>query len=347
MKSPLFFETLDLLFPNLNECLKGYSFVFVLADENILEHCYPLLKAYLPPHKIIQVLSGEENKVLSSCEYIWSKLTNANADRNAVLLNLGGGVIGDVGGFAASCYKRGISFINIPTSLLAMVDASVGGKTGVDFAELKNQIGLFVEAKEVLICPEFLSTLPTREMKAGLAEVVKHYLIADNDALKKMADLFNSDMMDLIQQAVSIKSRFVEADPLELNIRKALNFGHTIGHAVESLYMHEEEPLLHGEAVVVGMICESFISQQLGFISEHELQQITHHLISIFSPLPIPVSDTDALIALMKHDKKNVQTSTRFTLLHGIGNCKIDVAVDSALIQNSIQYFNSSSSENA
>jgi 3-dehydroquinate synthase len=341
MKHPLFFETIDSLKSNLNDRLKNFSFVFVLADENVLDHCYPLLKESLPAHKVIQVLSGEENKVLSSCEYIWAKLTKANADRNALLINLGGGVIGDIGGFAASCYKRGISFVNIPTTLLAMVDASIGGKTGVDFAELKNQIGLFVEPRAVLICPNFLSTLPAREMKAGLAEVVKHYLIADADAIEKMSQLYQTEMMDLVKEAISIKTKFVEADPLESSIRKALNFGHTVGHAIESYYLHSETALLHGEAVVVGMICESYISQQLNLISEEELRKISEQLFSIFLPVAIDSKAFESITALLKKDKKNTSTQTRFSLLKGIGDYRIDVEIVDELIKKSLEYFNS------
>jgi 3-dehydroquinate synthase len=324
----------------------SFSSVYVLADENTVKHCYPKVLSLLPQHRIIQIPSGEENKTINTCNLIWQKLTEANADRKALLINLGGGVIGDMGGFAAGCYKRGIAFINIPTTLLAMVDASVGAKCGIDFMGFKNQIGLFNEPESVFIYTGFLETLPERELRSGFAEVVKHYLIADKEAFNKIKEqrlkIKDFDFDALVKKNVAIKQQIVEQDPTEQNIRKALNFGHTIGHAMESFFLNDEyQKLLHGEAVAIGMICESYVSFKKELLSQSELQQITEVILHYFGKAGIAPQHFDQIAGLIQQDKKNEQAQTRFTLLNGIGSYTINRAVEKEWIRESLVYFNS------
>ncbi len=325
--------------------LQAYSSVFILVDENTVKHCYPKVLGLLPQHHIIQIHSGEEYKTLQTCELIWQQLTDANADRKAVLINLGGGVIGDMGGFAAGCYKRGISFINIPTTLLAMVDASVGAKTGIDFKGLKNQIGLFNEPEQVLIDTTFLQTLPQRELASGFAEVLKHYLIADAEAFYAVSsgakDIEQFNWHDVVPRNIAIKQRIVDADPLENGVRKALNFGHTIGHGVESLMLQDgNQKLLHGEAIAVGMIAESYISAALSLISEEELALITQTILRYYQLPYIAEQQHAEILKLIGNDKKNSGKQNRFSLLKGIGNFSIDNYVEEALIIEALNYYN-------
>ncbi len=323
-----------------------FSNCFVLVDENTLKHGYPHLQNILPPHQLIQIQSGELHKTLATCAFIWTKLTEANADRKSLLINLGGGVIGDMGGFAAACYKRGIQFINIPTTLLAMVDASVGGKTGIDFKGFKNQIGLFAEPSGVFIHPGFLVTLPPRQLLSGFAEVIKHYLIADKNSFYQILNLKPAinqlNWQQIITQNVNIKSVIVAHDPHENGSRKALNFGHTIGHAVESWLLGDEEfALLHGEAVAIGMIAESYLSHKKGLLLVEELTSATQLILYYFN---LPAIDTEAIpgiLTLIKQDKKTEQHTTQFTLLHGIGNYAVNNAVEEGLIVESLYYYNS------
>lgn len=325
---------------------KPFSSCFVLVDENTLKHCYPLVANLLPAHNIIAVLSGEVNKTLDSCRLIWAKLTDAEADRKSLLINLGGGVITDMGGFAAGCYKRGISFINIPTTLLAMVDAGIGGKTGIDFMGFKNQVGLFAQPQAVFIDAAFLATLPQRQLTSGFAEVIKHYLIADKAAFnaleKAPADLTHQPWPDLIYKSIKIKTDIVELDPHEQGARKALNFGHTIGHAVESAFMADETNyLLHGEAVAIGMITESYLSVNKNLLSEEESGRVQKVILKYFNLPRIDTARQTEIMLRIKQDKKNENDTTRFTLLHGIGNYSINNAVEDRLISASLNYYNS------
>lgn len=344
--SRVFFE--DNSFTSLSSFFTENSFssVYVLADENTAKHCYPKILTLLPKHRVIPIQSGEENKTITTCNLIWQKLTEANADRKALLINLGGGVIGDMGGFAAGCYKRGISFINIPTTLLAMVDASVGAKCGIDFTGFKNQIGLFNEPKAVCIHTGFLETLPERELRSGFAEVLKHYLIADKEAFLKIKNrklkIEDYDWNALVKENIAIKQLIVEQDPTEQGIRKALNFGHTIGHAMESFFLNDEhQKLLHGEAVAAGIICESYISFKKELLSKSELQQITEVVLHYFGKADIAPQHFGHIAELIQQDKKNEQAQTRFTLLNGMGSYRINMAVDKDLIHESLVYFNS------
>ena len=334
-------------FKELSSFLKtSFSSIFVLVDENTLRDCYPLIVSSLPKHSVIQIQSGEGNKNLATCELTWHKLTEANADRDCLLINLGGGVIGDLGGFAAGCYKRGIKFINIPTTLLAMTDASVGAKTGIDLMGFKNQIGLFNQPEAVFIDPVFLKTLPERELISGFAEVIKHYLIADKDAFNQIRnskfEIHNLNWVELIEKNIKIKTAIVNQDPSENGARKALNFGHTIGHAVESIFLNNKErQLMHGEAVAVGMITESFISMKKELLSAEELEWINDVILHYFDLPNINSFDLPNLLSFIKQDKKNVKQQTQFSLLNGIGNYSIDNSVEEEQILESLNYYNS------
>lgn len=297
----------------------SYSKVAILVDENTKRDCLHKLPK-IDSHVIIEVKSGEHNKTISTCNYIWEKLTENQFDKNSLLINLGGGVIGDMGGFCASTFKRGIHFIQIPTTLLSMVDASIGGKLAIDFKNFKNQIGLFNNPKTVLIYPEFLDTLPKKILKSGFSEVVKHALIADRDlwnniSSKRFEDL---DWLKIITTSVSIKNNIVLSDPYEIDMRKKLNFGHTYGHAIESFYLKKGTPVLHGEAVFAGMILET----QLSNLHLEEKLEIKNYILSNFS-LPFFPKKSD-LLPFLINDKKNKLGKISFSLLNQIGDCMVD-----------------------
>jgi len=299
--------------------ISTYSKVAILVDENTKRDCLHKLPKIENP-LIIEIKSGEEYKNISTCNFIWEQLTINNFDRNSLLINLGGGVIGDMGGFCAATYKRGIEFLHIPTTLLAMVDASVGGKLGIDFKGFKNQIGLFNNPKAVLISPEFLETLAESELKSGFAEVVKHALISDNSLWVKLKNtpFTDLDWEDIIDTSVQIKNKIVLADPFEKGERKKLNFGHTFGHAIESYYLEKGTPISHGEAVCMGMILETEISD----LSETKKNEIKNYILSNFA-LPYTPKKSN-LHKFLTNDKKNQDGKINFTLLNGIGNCSFD-----------------------
>lgn len=299
--------------------ISNYSQVAILVDENTKRDCLSKLPQ-IENALIIEIKSGEEYKNISTCNFIWEQLTINNFDRNALLINLGGGVIGDMGGFCAATYKRGLEFIHIPTTLLAMVDASVGGKLGIDFKGFKNQIGLFNNPKAVLISSEFLETLAESELKSGFAEVVKHALISDNSLWLKLKNtpFTDLDWEDIIDTSVQIKNKIVLADPFEKGERKKLNFGHTFGHAIESYYLEKRTPISHGEAVFMGMILETKISD----LSETDKNEIKNYVLSNFA-LPYTPKKS-SLHKFLINDKKNQHGKINFTLLNGIGNCSLD-----------------------
>jgi len=317
-----------------------YSKIFVLVDENTNEHCLPYFLSNLPTEieiEIIEIEDGEENKNMYTCIDLWHTLIDLDADRKSILLNLGGGVITDIGGFVASTYKRGIDFINIPTTLLAMVDASVGGKNGVDLGNLKNQIGVINEPKSVVILSKFLETLPSNQMRSGLAEMLKHGLIYDKlywNKLKNLNDLNTNDLDVLIKQSIEIKNEIVSQDLKENGIRKALNFGHTLGHAIESYCLESDnkKQLLHGEAIAVGMILESFISYKLDFISKESYAEIKYFITDVFEKIVFDEADIQNIMNLLIFDKKNEFGNVQYTLLNKIGESKINQIVDESLI---------------
>jgi 3-dehydroquinate synthase len=317
--------------------LVEHSQLFVLTDENSREYCYPLLKNYLGKHKIIEIASGEKNKTLSSCQLIWTALTEATADRKSLLINLGGGVITDMGGFCAGTYKRGIRFINIPTTLLAQVDASVGAKTGIDFNGYKNHLGLFCEAEAVLINPAFHNTLPQRQLVSGYAEMLKHGLIADESHWQScISNGFESFNLELIQASVKIKEEVVKADPTEKGLRKILNFGHTVGHAIESHLLSTENELLHGEAIGIGMLAEAYISKEKGLLTEGNFVLIKENLKKIYAKPKIKKSSFGHIKELCKQDKKNSSGEINMSLLQNIGHATYDIPVEEELIENAL-----------
>ncbi|MDF2436833.1 MAG: aroB [Bacteroidota bacterium] len=322
-----------------------YSKIFILVDENSMKHCYPQLVEKIEAFKdaeLIEIESGEENKTLEVCAQIWKTLSEFGADRKSLFVNLGGGVICDMGGFIASTFKRGISFINIPTTLLSQVDASVGGKTGIDLDHLKNEIGVFSAPSAVFINPDFIHTLDKRQLLSGFAEVIKHGLIADVqywDLIKQTDALYIDDAEKLIAASVRIKNKIILEDPNEANLRKILNFGHTIGHAIESFFLMNNKTLLHGEAIAVGMICEAYISSKECGLSDVALSEITSYILDSYKAVPIKTTDHAKLIELMKHDKKNENDSIMFSLLSGIGKCEINCKVNNDVILESLKYY--------
>jgi 3-dehydroquinate synthase len=302
--------------------------IAILVDENTHDHCLEFLITgfeALAEAEVIMLPAGEENKVLEVCFQVWETLTEAGFGRHDLLINLGGGMVTDLGGFVASVYKRGLAFINVPTSLLAMVDAAVGGKTGIDFAGYKNQIGTFTAAQATYIDTGFLHTLPSQEWTNGFAELLKHALISDGQLwqdLSKIQDIQNELRSETIQQGVQIKVDIVAQDPTETGVRKILNFGHTIGHALESYYLNTETPLSHGHAVAIGLLLESHLSVELSTLTKEEFLSIETRIKSSYA-LQIP-NDAEGLWALMQQDKKNDNGEVRMCMLSQIGACVFD-----------------------
>ena len=319
------------------------SRVFVLVDNNTARLCLPLLEPHLPAnYHLIEIPAGEEYKTLASCDTVWTQLTQHRADRHAVLVNLGGGVVTDLGGFAAALYKRGIRFAQVPTTLLAQVDASVGGKTGVDFQGFKNQLGVFQAPAAVFIEPRFLQTLDPRQLKSGYAEVIKHWLIADAAAFEQNRRLgwLTDDWTAIIRDSVALKQRIVAQDPLEAGPRKLLNFGHTVGHALESYLLTQPgREALHGEAVAAGLVCESWLSVQRGLLSPEELDKIETFVFSVFDKLSFVGLETEAIAEFALQDKKNAGNTINCTLLHGIGRGVFDQPVTLAEIAGALRYY--------
>ncbi len=306
--------------------------VAVLVDENTLEHCLPSLN--IPYNLLIQIKSGESQKNLHTCEYIWSELTKAGFTRKSLLVNLGGGVITDMGGFAAATYKRGISFIHVPTTLLSQVDASLGGKLGVDFNRLKNHIGIFQVPDKVIIDVNFLKSLPERELRSGFAEIIKHSLIRSKEQWDWLqTQTFDSiNWVELIPQSIAIKNEIVTLDPKENGLRKILNYGHTIGHALETCFLKTSHPLLHGEAIALGMILENKISRKMEMISEKEDRRIEKYIRTIFD-LPNLLPNYSDLKKYLNQDKKNDSRGIRFSLLEKEGLGTYDVLIEEKILK--------------
>jgi len=320
-----------------------YSHIAILADEFTNKYCLPIIQDLLPTNftKIL-IKSGEHHKNLATCERVWDRMTQANMDRHSLLVNLGGGVIGDLGGFCASTYKRGIDFIQIPTTLLAQVDASVGGKLGIDFQGLKNHIGVFQLPKTVLIDPKFIDTLSIQQKKSGFAEIIKHCLIRDAQEwnLIRQQSFEELDLSKLIAHSVAIKEAVVLEDPKEAGLRKILNFGHTLGHAIETYLLDKgKRKILHGEAIAIGMIVEAFISHQRDLISLQELEEIESYLFENYGRVKLHAEEISKIISLTAQDKKNKGKEIRFSLLTGIGDCGYDIPVSALEMKKAIQYY--------
>ena len=314
----------------------------VLVDENTKKHCYPLVKALLPKHTLIQIRSGEERKHLETCQQTWQRMTAAKLDRKALFINLGGGVIGDMGGFCAATYKRGIDFLQIPTTLLAQVDASVGGKLGVDFQGFKNHIGVFKDPVSVLVATGFLQTLPLVEIRSGFAEIIKHCLIADAGMwhIIRRRELDEQRWDELVPHSVKIKEIIVAQDPTEQGWRKVLNFGHTIGHAVESYFLPKpKQKLLHGEAIAVGMIAEAYLSHRRQLLSEDALMQIEEFVFSVYGRVKLQPADIEAIAPLALQDKKNAGGKIQCVLLRTIGEPVIDHAISLKEIREALAFY--------
>lgn len=338
----------DTVFADMNLFIENRhnNKVIILVDENTLHHCLPKIVASIEKLKgaeIIEIESGEKSKTIEVCSQIWGALIDMEADRKSLLVNIGGGTITDIGGFVASAFKRGIDFINIPTTLLAQVDASIGGKTGVNLDYFKNVIGFFNNPKAVFVYPPFIETLDKRQLLSGYAEIIKHALIADKNYWEKIQtiDGCNTEhLTTLIAHSIAIKNKIVSEDPMEKGIRKTLNFGHTIGHAIESFTQEKSEtPLLHGEAIAIGMICEAFLSYKKKMLKHEELDEITSLICSVFGVINTESFEEQSLIELMRNDKKNENNVLIFTLLNGIGNAEINKTCSIQLVKEALKFY--------
>ncbi len=332
---------------SLNEAISccEHDRIFMLADETTARCCLPVVKGFsaLSDARLITIGATDTHKTLDSLAHVWEELGTGGATRHSLLINIGGGMVTDLGGFAASTFKRGINYINIPTTLLAMVDASVGGKTGINFRGLKNEIGVFNNASSVILDTQFLATLDAENICSGYAEMLKHGLISNEQMWGQLLS-FNLEQPDLVAlrsmvaDSVAVKERIVTEDPTEKGIRKALNLGHTVGHAFESLAL-QRKPVLHGYAVAWGLICELYLSciktgfptdkmhQTVGFIKEH------------YGKMTITCDDYPALLELMTHDKKNVADTINFTLLGAIGDIRINQTATKEEIYEALDFY--------
>ena len=329
----------------LNE--NSFSNLFVLTDVNTNNYCLSSFLQKLETELAIEVIemeAGEENKTLETCNGIWNVLSELGGDRKSLLISLGGGVVTDLGGFVASTFKRGISFIHFPTSLLAMVDAALGGKNGVNLGNLKNQVGVIKKPELVIADTSFLQTLPANEMRSGLAEMLKHGLIQDRVYWQKLQHLNKlglEDLDTLILESVEIKENIVRQDPEDKNLRKSLNFGHTLGHAIESYFLEasDKSKLLHGEAVAVGMVLAAYLSAEKENFPKKDLEEIRKTIHGLYGRVAFSRDDQEKIIDLLKFDKKNEGGKINFVLLREIGNPVIDRQVTNELIYQAFDYY--------
>jgi 3-dehydroquinate synthase len=323
----------------------GSSRIVIIVDENTHDQCLEYLLTSFDPLKEAEVMLlpvGEENKVMEVCFQVWEALSEYKIGRRDLIINLGGGVVTDMGGFIAAIFKRGVDFIHIPTTLLGMVDASIGGKTGIDLGPFKNQLGVFKHPKMIYIDPIFLGTLPEEEILNGFSEMVKHALILDKDLFNELVDLTSIEeltALDLIARTSKIKVDIVEQDPEEIGIRKLLNFGHTIGHGIEG-YLLEVEPIAHGHAVALGMLAESFVSFRRGSLSNDDFQMISELILKRYPMIEFTEEMIAGICELCLNDKKNDGNKINCTLLNGIGKGEIDQYVDASEITLSLEFLN-------
>ena len=319
----------------------NYSKICILVDENTHSNCLKKIEGDINfDYDIFKIDSGEEEKNLVTCSKVWNFLTENLYDRKSLIINLGGGVICDMGGFVASTFKRGVDFVNIPTTLLAQVDASVGGKLGIDFNSYKNQIGIFKIPNLIIVDTKFLSSLSERELRSGFAEVIKHCLINDATKFKEITKINwkDNNWEEIVRHSILIKSEVVENDLNEEGLRKILNFGHTIGHAIETTYLEKKNKFFHGEAIAIGMICESYISFHKKMLSENELNTISGYILSVFKSNKIEY--LEEILKNAKHDKKNFNKKIMISLLEEVGKCNFDFEVSEDEIKKSIEYYN-------
>lgn len=329
----------------------GYDRLFVLTDETTQRLCWPVVKDYacLKGITMISIGDTDDNKTLESLASVWSGLQEGGASRRSLLINLGGGMVTDLGGFAASTFKRGIAFINIPTTLLSMVDASVGGKTGINFGRLKNEIGVFRDADAVIIDTKFLKTLDDGNVRSGYAEMLKHGIISDEEHLTELlrfdvtavndSSESLSELAAMVERSVNVKYHIVTEDPLEHGIRKALNLGHTVGHAFESFAMKHGRTVLHGYAVAWGLLCEMYLSSVRCGFPTVTMHQIVRYVRDVYGHFAITCDDYDELYALMTHDKKNHDGLIICTLMGGVGDIRINESLTKEEIFEMFDFF--------
>lgn len=320
--------------------------LFVLCDDTTARLCWPKVNGFacLKDARLITILAGDTNKNLEAIAHVWEQLQKGGGTRHSMMINLGGGMITDLGGFAASTFKRGIHFVNIPTTLLSLVDASVGGKTGINFGGLKNEIGVFNTSDVVILDTQFLDTMDAENMCSGYAEMLKHGLI-NNQAM--LAELLNFDIANpnltelqrMVAESVQVKEHVVEVDPLEHGLRKALNLGHTAGHAFESYAMRQGKPVLHGYAVAYGIICELYLSCVKTGFPQDVMRQVVNYIKEYYGKMIITCDDYPALFELMTHDKKNTAGTINFTLLSGIGGIEINQTATKDEIYEALDFY--------
>ncbi len=338
----------DQLEKDLQRVLSGYdsSQVFVLCDTNTAAYCLPVIRKYACLHqaRFITLPAGDQHKDIEGITTVWSELSQHGGTRKSVLVNLGGGMVTDLGGFAAASFKRGIDTINIPTTILGAVDAAVGGKTGINFNGLKNEIGAFHQPKSVLFYAPFFKTLDRENILSGFAEMLKHGLLSDVAYLNSLLalDLDNpgsDDFQEAVRRSVTIKDEITTQDPHEKGLRKALNLGHTMGHAFESLSHHRNKPVLHGYAVAWGLVCELYLSMKLLGFSSQTVQRMTYFVRDAYGPFNFGCSDYPYLLEAMTHDKKNDNATINFTLLDDVGSIRLDQTASESLIEESLDFF--------
>jgi 3-dehydroquinate synthase len=337
------------------ECERDH--IFILTDETTRQLCLPLVAGLecLSGAKVITIGATDQHKNLESLAHVWTELQSGGATRHSLMVNLGGGMVTDLGGFAASTFKRGLNYINIPTTLLAMVDASVGGKTGINFGGLKNEVGVFSNARSVILDTVFLRTLDMDNILSGYAEMLKHGLIANDDMLAELLNfnldssffILDSSFPQMLAKSVAVKERIVEEDPTEQGIRKALNLGHTVGHAFESLALKrslsplspQSSPLLHGYAVAFGLICELYLCCiKTGFPTDR-MRQTVRFIRENYGQMAITCDDYPVLLELMTHDKKNTAGVINFTLLGGVGDIRINQTATQQEIYEALDFY--------
>ncbi len=321
---------------------------FFLADENTHKHCYPLIKKLFPgldDERVIVIDAGDGEKNITSLHHIWSFLLHHGADRQSRLINLGGGMITDIGGFAASTFMRGIPYVHIPTSLLGMVDAAIGGKTAINIGKIKNQAGTFSLAGAVIIHPQFLETLPWDEFLSGYAEILKTAIAFDKTLFEKLLQVkgggspIKNISEDIIRRTASIKNEVTTRDFHDRAERQCLNFGHSVGHALEALYFSNGDEIKHGYAVAAGMLCEAFISKQILKLREEDYLEIEKYILCTFPKVHFREEDIDGIINLIRHDKKNFRDDIRMSLIEARGKCRFGISCPEGIIKDSLKHY--------